>query len=222
MVNVNQTKLLFHMGQITLPKILTFTGQSGAGKDTAERFMLELCRQNNVPVKSIHMGQIFQEYIKANMMYSKQIDSLYDSGDLIPEYIANAFFLNSIFSLKKEEVHPETLFLLNGWPRTETAADQLYEWSKWFKSIKSIHVVASDETCRGRLFRRTEKDKRRDLSLDGQPGIPDPNKIAKKMYWWTASQKVIIEKLVYYDMYISINSEGKKEILKNQLEKIFF
>ncbi len=116
--------------------------------------------------------------------------------------------------------------IVNGSPRSAIQCDLYKEIAK-DRSFKILEILAPDEVCYSRLFNRTLVDKREDFSIDGAPGTPDPEKIQKKLSWWTADAEKIRARAKELGVYTSIDNSLEDELLrnislKNKIVSMFF
>ena len=84
-----------------------------------------------------------------------------------------------------------------------------------------LEVIASDTTCRERLVERTKLDHRADLSINGQPGVPDLGKIETKMSQYSDQRTAIVRNLIAAGMYLSAPNDGTAEQTKENLRALF-
>ncbi len=201
-----------------LPDLLTITGQSGAGKNTAEEIIAEVHPDH---VFCVSTGPLISDYSKSNKIFSKAIHTLNVAGKLSPTFFADALVIGQIMNLPWQE--KRRLIILNGGPRKMDQLKQLLEWkaSGLFNSIHTLHVTANEELCANRLFERTKVDKREDLSVDEQPGVPDWQKIKTKMEWWSSAKDEIIQNLAFHGMYLTVNNDGTIDDLRRQIKMHF-
>ena len=182
---------------------------------------MEILEEYELSYAIISTGDCIRDYIESNMAYSEDIRLINDLGKLTPDFIAEAFVLRRILNLAKKV----DVIILNGGPRRVKDADRLFIWKKsgfFGGAIKTIEVISPYDLCFNRLIERTKEDCRLDLSIDGQPGVPDPKKIKRKMAWWTRAESKIRQKLIQHDLYLTpVYNNGKLEQLKDNLYKLF-
>jgi len=208
------------MKKHNFPDWLAVVGQSGAGKGTVAKILLELYKQAGLEVMHIDTGTVIREAISKDTYFARKMHSLNIQGKRQPNFVAASLWFNKMFNELKEN----SLVLHEGSPRYEEQfmiMKSLVD-TGYFNSLKVLEVITSPEICADRLFMRTKRDKRSDLSVDGKPGIPDLEKIKTKMDWWTADRDGIITAVKASQMYLSVyNNEDTTDQLRAELEEIF-
>ncbi len=208
-----------------LPGLLAITGQSGAGKDTAEKVLLAWCKKLKIPVLSFGSGDLIRHYATLDTPLGREVRSLNERGERTPLPLVSEMVNEFISDNHAYYDH----MILNGSPRYADQCDVLHKLMIesnyfYFKSIKVLEVIAPDEICKERLIKRVQEDKRTDLSIDGQPGVPDLAKIARKMKWWSDDCEAIRERAQELGIYASVTNDSNDPEhikLKNGLMEIF-
>ena len=203
---------------LNLPQVLAITGQSGAGKGTAVKRILMLCKEAGISVCYMSTGQLILDCIATGTHMGQKMDSLNSQGKLNPYFVMTSLLFNEI--VKKYQ--KGQFLLLDGIPRTEEAVKILHHWMElgFIESLQVIEIVANDPLCEVRLIERTKRDKRKELSVDGNPGVPDLIKIRNKISWWTANKDEIRRLLILHGIYNSISNEGSIAEFEDQLEEL--
>ena len=204
---------------LEFPQTLALTSQTGAGKGTAVKILLNWCKKAGISVCYISTGQLIRDCIAADTHMAKKMRVLNSQGKLNPYFVLTSLLFNEI--VRRYELGQ--LLLLDGIPRTKEAVDILHQWMDlgFIESLQVVEIVANDDQCFERAFERTKVDKREELSLDGQPGIPDPVKIRNKMAWWTANSDEIRRSLILHGTYKSVRNEGTIIEFTTQLCELF-
>ncbi len=208
------------MKKHNFPHWLAIVGQSGAGKGTVAKILLEFYKQTGLEVLHIDTGTVIRETIDTGTYFARKMHSLNIQGKRQPNFVAASLWFNKMLREAKEN----SFVLHEGSPRyreqfmiMKSLVDTGY-----FDSLKVLEVITSPDVCVNRLCVRTEKDKRSDLSEEGNLGTPDLEKIKTKMGWWTADRNRIIKTVKENGMYLSVdNNDNTTENLRANLEKIF-
>ena len=189
-----------------LMNTLFLTGQGGAGKDTIAKIVNKICAELGIPVLNIHVGTLIAQYAKSEKFLSAKIGVINNAAKLTNSDFADAMVLNAIMQAENKP----WFILINGGPRKPEDVDTAYRWSLsgHLGVVKVLESIAREETCTYRISERTKIDKRPDLSIDGQEGVPDEGKIQTKLNEWSSKREEIVRKLVLYDMYMSIQNDG--------------
>lgn len=203
-----------------LPGLLCITGQAGAGKDTLAKILLAWCEKIGLRVLYFSSGDLIRHYTESDTDLGKELRTIHENAERAPLEFIGKLVQNYIQDNHAGYDH----IILNGTPRYAEHCDMLHGMlaeKKYFQSLMILEVIANEEICRTRLFERTALDKRADLSMDGQPGVPDPKKIARKMAWWTDEVPSIRKRAQGLGLYCSIRNETDDIAQKNQLAELF-
>lgn len=200
---------------LNFPQALAVTGQSGAGKGTAVSILLKWCETAGISVCYISTGQLILDCIALGTPMAQKMRVLNSQGKLNPYFVMTSLLFNEIV----RKYQSGQLLLLDGIPRTKEAVDILHQWLQlgFIESLKVMEIMTNDNLCFERIFARTKEDKREELSVDGQTGVPDSVKIQTKMDWWTANKTEIRRELILRGTYLSVHNEGTLIDFKNQL-----
>jgi adenylate kinase len=109
---------------------LILLGPPGAGKGTQANLLKEI-----LGIRHISTGDILREEMKNNTGLGKEIKRFVEGGSLVPDDIVTQIVKKTLTTNN----HPERGYLLDGFPRTKTQAEEL---DKILGSIrKPIHYV---------------------------------------------------------------------------------
>ena len=185
---------------------LFLTGLSGSGKDALTKIINRICAKLGIPVLNIHVGTLIARYAKSKKFLSEKIGVINNAAKLTDSDFADAMVLDKIMRAKNKPY----FILINGGPRKPEDVNTLCRWasSGHLGKVMVLESIAHEETCKHRIFERTKIDKRPDLSIDGQPGVPDDAKIQIKLNEWISKRDDIVRPLFLRDMYMSIQNEG--------------
>ncbi len=133
---------------------LLILGPPGAGKGTqAARIAAEL------GIPAISTGDIFRANIKAGTPLGKQVQSLIESGQYVPNDVTNAIVFDRL-------THDDAAngYLLDGYPRTVDQVWALRRWH-WERDVDLdavLELVVPDEEVVQRLLNRAQIEGRAD------------------------------------------------------------
>lgn len=116
---------------------LIFLGPPGAGKGT-----MAFKAKEHFGIPHISTGDLFRAAIKNQTELGKQVKSILDKGDLVPDELTTAM-------VKERLENPDTEkgFILDGFPRTIPQAEAL-------KTITTIHKVVNFTIPESEVLRR--------------------------------------------------------------------
>ncbi len=200
-------------------ELIAFTGQSGCGKGTLAGMAEELQRERGMHILTISTGDQIRNCIQSDTYIARRMALIHNAGKRQEPPVSFALDFEKLW----KEVTANTIILQEGSPRS---VEQFEFMQKIVPSLiprmKIIEVRAPDEICLDRLWKRTERDKRIDLSCDGYPGVPSLDKIRDKMNWWTDVRDELIEKVEAAGVYYSIYNIGTLEEVRAKLKKVLF
>lgn len=125
---------------------IVFLGPPGAGKGTYAKRVSEL-----TGIPHISTGDIFREAIARGTELGKKVQTIVNSGQLVPDELTNA--------LVRERIRSEDCvrgFILDGYPRTIPQAQALDEMlSELGKTVNAaVYFEVDEETVVGRISTR--------------------------------------------------------------------
>ncbi len=140
------------------PQSFIFIGRSGCGKGTQAKLTADHLRHIDPERKSLYIqtGGEFREFIKGDS-YSQQLSkTLYETGNLVPEFLAIYFWANRIVTDFTKEEH----LILDGMPRKYHEAVVLDSVFDFYKLARPhvIYLNVGEEWARGRLTERHRAD----------------------------------------------------------------
>lgn len=205
---------------LNLPGLLAITGQTNSGKTTTAEVLEDWGKKQDLRVHVFGSGDLIRTYEQQDSELGQLIRSYNSRGELTPLPIISKLVKDYMDVARKLYDH----LILHGSPRFVDDCDRLCAYvteDRFFKSLKILEILAPDEHCYPRAYERTQRDKRLDSSLDGQPGVPDPEKIRRKMNWWNKDKDAIRKRCQELGVYLSVENTGDIINLKNQLCTLF-
>lgn len=205
--------------RIPIPKFLAIVGQSGSGKECTTTILTEQYRSIGIEPMFLNMGNLVREYSEVETPFGRKTKEIYKKGEIHPTIVGSSLYFMKLF----QDYQDEQYIIIDGLPRQ---TDQFILMrglvdAGYLESLLVLEVLASETTCKERLITRTEIDKRADLSIDGQPGIPDFKKLETKMSWWRERRDEIIQEVQRANCYASVKNEGTLEELKMEIQELF-
>ena len=202
------------------PRLLALNGQSGSGKGTATDTVLHLYKEYNLKTLYINSGDLMREYALRPSYLGQKLGNMNNNAILTPGFIVEALITNEISSKWEEDQY----IVLDGTPRYVAQCLYLKSWKDFglIDEVQILEIIAAEERCFWRLFERTKIDKRLDLSVDGFPGVPDIEKIRRKLAWWHEQRPAIKEFAVKHKMYRCINNDGEINVFQQKIKKMLF
>ncbi len=202
-----------------IPRYICLTGQSGVGKSTFVKFLLEFLQSIGESVYHINTGDVMARYSNGNSRFAPIVKESYINAKLQP----NALVISACFQEIEKNTTENQIIIHEGMPRQPgqfPLLKQLCDFNR-LGPIGVIEIVASEKKCRERLVERTKKSGRIDLSVKGKAGVPSMHKINRKMNWWSINRDTIIGEIPSSDLY-TICNEGTISELLQQPQKAFF
>lgn len=202
------------------PQYLGITGQSGAGKGSAIKVIREIYDENHISYELISNGPLFTAQSAEDTYFGKQMQSIHNNGLPQPLMVS----IGTYYPLIKKALNEGKNIIHDGTPRQSGEATILAGLlnTGYCKSMEVLEVTADEYICKKRLWERTGIDKRADLSIEGQPGVPDMLKILNKMKWWSEYREVIISEIKSTRLTYSIfENMGMLEEQKEKLYRYF-
>jgi len=203
----------------TLPKWIVIMGQSGSGKGTAAQIIEDYLATFSLPALRVGTGDEIRNFISEDSFTSRNMAKINNQGLRQPPLLAASLWLNSFV----KHYSGEEIIIHEGSPRSVEELTMMLSLSKagYFGPLLTIEVHASDAECKKRLSERTILDKRADLSIDGEPGNPDINKIETKLAWWNDVRPEIIAMCKQENCYVRISNSKNLKALYMHIEKLF-
>jgi adenylate kinase family enzyme len=211
------------MSKQKTPQWLTITGQSGAGKGTVVQQTIDLYTEQGIPFVHISNGDIFRSYSQNGSYIAKIMQELNNQSKLQPLAMSVSMWWSKIYDELNK--NPDIHIIHEGVPRQPGEAILMAGLVNvgYIRSCKILEVYAPDEICRQRLEERTRRDKRTDLSIDEQPGTPDPAKINTKLIWWSHNRNRILSEVHEAGLqYACVDNPSDIDSLKQQVSSILF
>lgn len=172
------------------PRYLGITGQSGAGKGTVIKKICQFYEENKISYELISGGALFAKEASEDTLFGKAMAQIHNAGLPQPLMVTMGIY----FPIIKKAINEGKCIIHDGSPRISGDAQMLAGMlnAGYFETVKVLEVWANNETCFKRLSQRTTEDRRLDLSIEGNPGKPDIEKIKAKMLWWSKNRDIVM------------------------------
>jgi adenylate kinase family enzyme len=134
-----------------------FFGQVGSGKGTQVKLLTDyLNSKDNKEVVYGGTGEEFRKIIESDNFTAKLIKDSVSKGELMPDFLTTALFMNILVSSLEEEKH----LIADGYPRTVEQSKSFEEMMHFFKrdNIKIIYIELSEEEAMKRNLARGRED----------------------------------------------------------------
>lgn len=191
------------------PQTFIFTGRSGVGKGTQAALLIEyLKKKDTKKVLYFSSGDGFREYIKGTKYSHRLVKEIYDTGGLLPEFIA----VHNWAHFFSEHMEGDEHLILDGLPRKLREA-QILDTAFDFYGHKKVFV----------LFMSGSRDWSTKLLLGRGRSDDTSENIVRRLDWYEGDVAFTIE---YYrahpqHSFIEINAEQTiEEVHKEIVEKI--
>lgn len=180
---------------------LIFVGRSGSGKGTQVALLKELLEKKYPDSEIFHLesGDRIRDFVKHNDTYTgDRVRDVLQEGLLVPDFITESLLVHDFI----QNLNPEKMFILDGFPRTLNQAHTLNSVMKFYKrdNVKIIHVEVSEDEVRGRLSGRGRADDR------------DINNINKRISWYNENVLPVLDYFRSQDDYEVIDIDGEVSI----------
>jgi adenylate kinase len=152
------------------PKCFVFVGRSGAGKGTQAKLLMDYLRKiDNRDILYVQTGQELREFIKGPNFTQQVTKKLYDSGSLMPEFIAVYAWIHCVVNNYKGVEN----IVFDGTPRKLHEAGVLHSIFSFYQLEKPcvINIEISPEEAFNRLILRKRQD-------------DDADEIRKRLSWY--------------------------------------
>lgn len=136
---------------------LVFFGLVGCGKGTQIQLLMSFLK-DKYATDSIHAypGNAYRRHIQGNTEVGKLVKASMDRGELQPDFLTNAIFVNILI----ENLNPEINLIADGYPRTIDQSSNFLAQMKFFdrKDVKIIYITLSEEEAMKRNLARGRAD----------------------------------------------------------------
>lgn len=185
-----------------------FIGRSGCGKGTQSDLLMDLLRKKQPEAKILYIqtGQEFRQFIQGDTITQKEAKKVYDSGGLMPEFLAIYQWVRILVEKYTGIEH----ILFDGTPRKIHEAGILNSIFGFYNLGKPwvIHVEVSGEEAFNRLMKRKRDD---DTEED----------IKERLSWY---EKEVMPTIEYYKNnpnynYLKINGEKPIDEIHEDIAK---
>ena len=139
------------------PQTFVFFGQAGSGKGTQIALLMEyLKKKDNKDIVFAGTGDGFRKLIGLENQTASLVKEYVSKGELVPDFLTNAIFLNILVSSLSKEKH----LIADGYPRTVVQAESFEAMIKFYKrdNIKIIYIEISEEEAVKRNLKRGRAD----------------------------------------------------------------
>jgi len=211
---------------------LVILGAPGAGKGTLAGFLKE-----TFALYHISTGDILREEMKNNTALGQEVKGFVEKGDLVPDEVVTKLIENKFRSSAKFDKG----FMLDGYPRTKTQAEELdrilkevqqsIDFAIYLESTLPVIIqrLTGRRVCRncGALYHIVNKPAQKDNVCDECGGElykrEDDNEetIKTRMDVYLMSTKPIIEYYESQGQLKKINGDQESGVVQKQLLEIF-
>jgi len=134
-----------------------FFGQVGSGKGTQVKLLNDYLRsKDNKGVVYGGTGEEFRKILKSDNFTAKLIKDSIKKGELLPDFLTTALFMNILISFLDDQKH----LIADGYPRTVEQSGSFENMMQFFKrdNIKIIYIELSEEEAMKRNLLRGRED----------------------------------------------------------------
>ncbi len=197
--------------KLNLSHVVLIIGQSGCGKGTLVSFLKEFAQLHGKQLCIVSCGDCVRKAADLGTHIAEKMKKINNQGKRQPGFIVTGFIFNELLTSLKEDQYA----IIEGMPRDPNQFRDMYRLLKigYFKSMQVVEILANNRLCYKRLAKRARQEKREDLCVDGQPGVPDINKIKTKMDWWDKSKGKIIQAVM--------DNKGTLDEFRDNLRALF-
>jgi adenylate kinase len=203
---------------------MIFLGPPGIGKGTHAEIV---SRRYGVP--KVSTGEIMREEVKKGTDLGNEVRSYMDSGDLVPDEL--------VIDIIKKRIREDDCikgFILDGFPRTVTQADELEDITKidLVLNLTAPHRVIIERitgrlTCRkcGAAYHKKNIPPKKQGECDICGGElyhrEDQNKeaVEKRLEMYENRTKPLVEYYRKRGILVEVNVEGDKERVSKKIDK---
>ncbi len=140
------------------PQTFVFFGQVGSGKGTQVKLLMDfLSSKDGKETVYAGTGDGFRKLLESDNFTAKIIKESIIKGELQPDFLTNAIFVNILVSFLSNEKH----LIADGYPRTIPQAETFEAMMKFYKreNVKIIYIELSEiEAMKRNLLRGRHDD----------------------------------------------------------------
>lgn len=217
--------------------LIVLVGPPGSGKGTQAKRLSE----KNPAFVHISTGDLFRKEIASRSVLGNSVQSMLDSGKLVPDDVTNQVFQSQVLSILEKRPDIQAL-LLDGYPRTGSQSAALLKFVASEKRLSRPAVVEMEiqeetliERLSGRLINpRTGKIYHKVMNPPKQVGICDedglaltqrpddqPAVIRDRYKVYTSQRDAIVGVLQEAGCVVhTLNAEGNPDKIAQELGKI--
>ncbi len=189
------------------PKCFVFVGRSGAGKGTQAKLIMDLLKKiDGRDILYVQTGQELREFIKGPSYTQQLTKKLYDSGSLMPEFMAVYAWINRVVNNYKGTEH----LVFDGTPRKLHEAGVLHSIFSLYQFEKPcvINIEITPEEAFKRLILRKRQD-------------DDEAEIRKRLSWYETD---VVPAINFYRNnkdynFLEIDGQGSVEDIHKDIVK---
>lgn len=140
------------------PHTIIFIGPQGSGKGTqAEKLIAHMCRNvADTKIVEIQTGKGFRELKELDSYTGRRINELYDTGELMPNFLTETIVVNQLMEDLTEDAH----LFMDGFPRNLEQAAFLDRILRFYlrEEIDVVYLDTPEEVSRERMMGRGRSD----------------------------------------------------------------
>ena len=155
------------------PKTIIFIGPQGSGKGTqVEQLLKHLKATDHAPIVHVQTGQGFRALREEGGYTAERVVDLIDHGELVPDFITNAFVVDQLRVEMTEAAH----IVMDGFPRNLSQAQFIDDVLAFYmrNEVMVIHLDTEESVVIKRMKARGRKD-------DTDEGIAERLRLYKEM-----------------------------------------
>ncbi len=177
--------------ETTNARTIFFFGRPGSGKGTqAKRLAVDLGWQ------FFSTGERFRDMREGPSVLSERVRAAYDSGQLLPDWLAVFLFKDAVIPLERHEG-----ILIDGFPRTHAQAVLADEALSWLgRPYTVFNLVVSEEEAARRQLSRAQSDPR--------PDSDTPEKVQFRLATYRTHTEPVLQ--YFKDRHACIDIDGEQ------------
>ncbi|HEX8947048.1 MAG TPA: nucleoside monophosphate kinase [Candidatus Paceibacterota bacterium] len=189
--------------ETTNARTLFFFGRPGSGKGTqAKRLAVDLGWQ------FFSTGERFREMRDGSSVLSERVKAAYDSGQLLPDWLAVYLFEEAVLPLERHEG-----ILVDGFPRTHAQAVFADEALSWLgRRYTVFNLVVSEEEAARRQLSRAQSDPR--------PDSDTPEKVRFRLATYRTHTEPVLQYFKDRGLCVDIDGEQSEDAIAADIHKV--
>lgn len=202
--------------------VLAIVAQSGAGKGTLAKGIVDASEYVGRPVFVSETGQLFRDAIpKFSFKMRERLDEIQTSGRLQSGVIATSLWANNL--LRNWEGIRKSSLIIDGSPRSELEALNLIDFTSTFlgRKLRVVHLKMDDDLAERRLLERLQQEA---LAGKPRPEVADQFARRRKLDFYHSSIVPMVEaikvwgpsKVILHEVEV-LEATTKQQVLENVL-----